>query len=494
MTSAADSMPTDGRWDRYRDHTGREFQRVSTLVKKVETDDFHLRLWSLRQVLIGASRRDDLIMGAKAMKPHPVTGWSDLQKKDLNKLVKAAEEAAKDTDGGIIGTAKHTLTERLDRGEALDDVIRGLPAQLERDVRAYEALIRLNGWRSVEIERTVVNDELDVAGTFDRVTLIPNLYKLIGPGECQYGHDEAEHSAEGLIGGELPVIMDVKSERDPTKNGLHIGPQLAIYSRAKRMWLPDGQYVDAPCVRQDVAVAVHVRDGHAVPYFVDIRSGWEAAVAARAQNEREKWAKRWLAPMPGIREPAPMEIAAAVAPRSPEQHAAEVSALVMPPLPGVQSWHVDVNTACNNCASLVASATRVDGTPCDAICLSCGKTASPLHGIDINTGEAAAPAVREEVAVQVAPGVVAWQPVSALGGALDDVDRQAIDTVWSAGEVGDLARVYEIYTGTIGRPWGGRVAEAAKARRQQVECVQRVTHGAPGGLKCACGWTKGVAP
>ncbi len=474
MTSAAGSMPTDGRWGWYRDHEGREFQRTSALIKRVETDDYYLELWKKRQVLIGAARRDDIVTGVKAMKPHPVTGWSDAQKSDLNKLVKTAEEAAKDTDGAVLGTATHTLTERLDRGEPLDDVVSGLPAQIERDVRAYEALIRLNGWRSIEIERTVINDEIHVAGTFDRITRIPTLRQLLGPATCQHeGHD---HS--GPQDNDLPVIMDVKSERSPEKNGLHIGPQLAIYARARRMWLPEGRYVDAPCVRQDVAVAVHVRDGHATPYFVDIRSGWTAALAARAQNEREKAAKAWLAPMPGIREPAPMEIGQAVAVSqdygNPDRPPA-TGALVMPPLPG------------------------------------------------------AATVVREEVAVQVAPGVVAWQPTAAqerhypgeLGdlavgtqvevagigftkidtmdnvvapGALDDVDRQAIDTVWSATDLGGLARAFEIYAGTVGREWRGRIAEAGAARRAQIECVQRVTHGAPGDLKCACGWTKGILP
>lgn len=511
MTSAAGSMPTDGRWDRYRDHEGREYQRVSTLIKKVETDRYHLDLWIKRQVLIGASRRDDIVTGVKAMKPHPVTGWSDAQKSDLNKLVKTAEEAAKDTDGAVLGTATHTLTERLDRGEPLDDVVAGLPAQIERDVRAYEALIRLNGWRSIEIERTVVNDEIDVAGTFDRVYFIPGLTELLGPGQCQHGH-EAHHD----YGQFLSVIGDVKSERSPEKNGLHIGPQLAIYARARRMWLPEGQYVDTPCVRQDVAVAVHVRDGHATPYFVDIRSGWTAALAARTQNEREKAAKAWLAPMPGIREPAPMEVAAAVAVSQDYGNPDRPGTLVMPPLPGAQPWHDAVNTACNNCASLVASATRVDGTPCDVICTACGKTALPANGIDIVTGEAAAPGT--QVSYRRPDGMVEWRPVaespigtqvtvSGIGftkvdtqenvvshGALDDVDKQAIDTVWSATDLGGLARVFEIYTGTVGREWRGRVAEAGAARRAQIECVQRATHGAPGGLKCACGWTKGILP
>lgn len=450
-------MPTNGRWDRYKDHNGTEFQRVSTLIKKVETDRYNLDLWFRRQVLVGASLRDDLILGAKAMKPHPVTGWSDAQRKDLNRLAETALEAAKETDGAVLGTAVHTLTERLDRGEDVESVVRGLPAQAERDLRAYALLIELNGWRTIEVERTVVNDEIDVAGTFDRITEIPGLTAMLGRGYCQHGcgvggEGAGNHERDALD----TVTMDVKTERDPTKNGLHIGPQLAIYARSRRMWLPEGRYVDTPCVRQDVAVVVHVRDGHAVPYFVDIRAGWDAALAARAQNDREKAAKAWLAPMPNIREPRPAQVLTETAVN---RHATIHTTLTMPP-------------------------------------------------------------VVEQVAVEVAPGVVAWQPIDdtdprsyptepvpgtqvtvagqalpiTVHGALDDVDKQAIETIWSATDAAGLARVWEIYTKTVGREWKGRVAEAGAARRAQVECVQRALHVAAGVAKCACGWTTGVAP
>lgn len=461
MTNAEGSMPTDGRWGWYKDHTGEQFQRVSTLIKKVETDDYHLRLWERRQVLVGAAARDDVVLGAKAMKPHPVTGWSDAQKRELNKLVEKAEEAAKETDGAVLGTAVHTLTERLDRGEDVESVVRGLPAQAERDLRAYAKLIELNDWRSVEIERTVINDELAVAGTFDRVYEIPGLSALLGPWVCQYGHTHEPLTHKSF------VIGDVKTERSPEKNGLHIGPQLGTYSRARRMWLPSGEYVPATCVRQDVAVVVHVKDGHATPYFVDINAGWEAAQAARAQAEREKASKRWLAPMPGIKEPPPFEVAGATAVTQ------GYGTLTMPPVP-------------------------------------------------------------EEVAVQVAPGVVAWQPIGEQGpelrslpvdstvhelpigtqtvvggvtftkidtvenslarGALDDVDRQAIEAIWVAPDIDHLQRTVNIYTDLLDRTLAGRVQEAAAARWQQLTCVQRALHTGGPGAKCACGWVTGILP
>jgi len=513
----AGSMPTDGRWGWYKDHEGNEFQRVSTLIKKVETDRYHLDLYLKRQVLIGAGRRDDLVLAVKSMRPDPVYGWTDRQKKEINALVEKAEEAAKDLDGAVTGTAVHTLTERLDRGESIESVVQGLPPQAELDLRAYAALIELNGWRVAEIERTVVNDDLGVAGTFDRVYVIPGLAALLGNGDCQYGH--GDHGPGGPM-GELAVIGDVKTEKDPTKNGLHIGPQLAIYSRAKRMWIPEGptttlntaygtvsitgRYVPAPCVRQDVAVVVHVRNGHAVPHFVNLAEGWEAAQAAKAQAGREKRAGMWLAPMPNIKEPPPAAVVTATAAHQDYANPNRTPALtglgaaVLP-----QPWHDAVNTDCPNCASLVASTTRVDGTYADENCHQCGKTAIPRpdsNTLPINTSKGPVTVPAEEVAVlNQQTGMVTWERVGTTTG-LDDVDKSAVEAIWAANsvsgpEASTLSAVYQIYTETCGRQWGGRVAEAANARRRQIECPQRALHTTPSdqaAAKCACGWMTGI--
>jgi hypothetical protein len=440
---------------------------VSKLVKYVETDTYNLDQWMKRQVAEGLAIRDDLVLAVKAMgRPDATLGWSDADKKKLNEIARDAMNAAKQADGARSGTAMHDLTERLDRGESVDNVTRGLPAAAGMSLRAYAFLREANGWRNVEIERTVVVDELEVAGTFDRIDIVPGLVSLLGPGSCQYG-DECPDV--GLPGHGDAAVVDVKTEKAPWLNGLHIGPQLAIYSRAQRMWEPDGtvvpllyadgrpkmrddgaaplttaggRYVRVPCVRQDVGIVVHVLDGDAVPYFINLAEGWGAAVAAYEQMRREQRSKTrlgapgaWFVPVPNVKRPAVTQI-------------------------------------------------------------------FTEHAVAADYANPARPAAggAEQVAVRGVDGLVRWEGEApaenvATRGPLDEVDKSAIEAIWLANVVngGDcsLSKIFEIYTG-MGRLWSGRVAEAATARRRQLECPQRALHVGAG--KCACGWVTGVAP
>jgi hypothetical protein len=481
--AAAGAMPTTGRWGWYRDHEGVDRRRASTLVKEVETDNHNLDLWKLRQVLIGAARRSDLITAVKAMgDPDPATGWTREQKKLQNELADKAMEAAKDTDGAITGTAMHTLTERIDRGEPLGSVLAAeLPAVVAQSLRSYAKLRELNGWRTVEIERTVECEELEVRGTLDRVEYLPDLAALLGPGVCQHGHTmsggEVWHygaGGEATEGADLPVIVDVKTEKDPTRNGLHIGPQLAIYSRSKRMWrptggthnlmrdgkpvtypsgdpvqVPNGEYVPAPCVRQDVAVVVHIADGDANPLLVNLTEGWSAAVAAHEQINRKARAGRrvgasgaWFAPLPTKRP--------------------------------------------NRLDSFVETA-------------AAARHADPYRPGAITP----APAVAGQEAVRGADGLVRWEDRTAaemlgLPGAeeaarqfdeKDEVRRQLIDAIWQARTVDALAILWKMAQDRS-VPWSGPVAMAGAGRRRQIECGQRALHVGTG--KCACGWMAGL--
>lgn len=488
-------MPTGGRYGWYRDHEGSEFRRVSTLIKKVETDTFNLDQWKLRQVAEGLAIRNDLVLALQAMgRPHPAEGWSREQKKKINGIVSDAMQAAKQSDGARSGTAVHDLTERLDRGEDIESVVRGLPAGPAQALRAYEFLRRENGWRTVEIERTVVCDELECAGTFDRIDLIPGLAELLGPGDCQYGHAPGDHSEAVACDGELPVIVDVKTEQAPWLNGLHIAPQLSIYSRARRMWrptggttalldakgeqrtypgsgdvimVPNGEYVPAPCVRQDVAVVVHILNGQAEPYFVNLIEGWDSAQAAYAQADREARAKRrlgtagaWFAAMPNVKRPA-------------------VAQLLVE-----QAVAAGYGQADHQGGGELVAVRRGDGLtewkPLDEH--------SPQHP-DNAAGEA-------PIGTQVQVGGMEFTKVDSMDnvvrhGVLDDVDQGAIRVIWQATSLEALGVIWQTYTGApVSRQWGGRVAEAAEARRRQIECPQRQLHTGTG--KCACGWTAGI--
>lgn len=480
--SQEQAMPTTGRWGWYRDHEGRDVRRVSKLLEWGETkpNRYNIERWQERQVAIGLAARADLLLAVKALGPEPEGGWSREQKEQLTKLAGQAQEAAKSGAGAIAGTAVHTLTERIDRGEPIDRVVAGLDPVSGRTLRAYEAMRRLNGWRVVEIERTVWLELFEVRGTFDRIDLVPGLAALLGPGTCQYGHDEAAgewHYVDGkgfqspATEEELPVVVDVKTEKDPSLNGIHIAPQLAIYSRARKMWrptsgtriitvsgqdveVPNGEYVPAPCVRQDVAIVVHLRDGDANPLFVNLTEGWEAATAANEQRLRESRAKRrmgaagaWFAPVPGVKQPLLAELLVAEAVAAGEGRPDRPGAII--------EKRVDV----------------IETAPVDGW----------------RTYEATGPV---QVATRGADGLVRWEPTAAAVEAAAPsvaVADTAIAAVWRAVTIDDLSAVWR-EANAMGRTWSGALAMAGDARRRQIECPQRALHAGGNGGRCACGW------
>jgi hypothetical protein len=427
-------MKTNGN-SQYNDGT-RTYQRVSNLLKNLETDTYHLDLWKQRQVAIGMSKRPDLVLGvAAATQIDPTTGkLTPAAKAEINGLCKQASDAAASKAGANQGTAVHTATERLDLGETLEQI--GLPYPYDADLRAYDVLSRAMGlrFRAEHVERSV---RTDVDGT-----LVVGTYDRFGESEWL--------TQQGFLAPGEGLIVDVKTEGDPLLNLLHIGPQLAIYANAHEQFCPEptedqpyaGRYEPMPNVSKAIGLIIHVRNGRATPYLVDLTAGWEAARGAEAQRRRVAAAKTklgepgcWAIPL-DVPMPAATEIVA-------QSHERELTQRLIP-TPEIPSPAPE---------AVVQQAVRnPDGT-------------TTWHVV-----ESPAP---------VPPGP---QPLEAM----------LWEAIQAASSLDELAALFERATAT-GVAWEGPIAEAGIVRAAIVRCAQRAMHDPATTGKCACGWARGMA-
>lgn len=219
--------------------------RATTFAKSV-ADTFGLTQWEARMVAAGIGMRRDLYALAAA------TPIDDKEK--LNRIAKDAKEAAAASSGANLGTALHSFTEALDRGEPVSP-----PEPWDRDLTAYQAALADAGIVAVPewIERIVVVPDLQVAGTLDRIVRL----------------------ADGR-----QVIADVKTGKDLSYSWGEISIQLALYANATAMWNPHtDQYEPMPDVAKNIAIVMHLPAGKATCtlWQVDIAAGWEAAELCR---------------------------------------------------------------------------------------------------------------------------------------------------------------------------------------------------------------------
>lgn len=149
-----------------RDHWGRPlvlppqggkrvaYRRTTTFVGCLD-DTTGLQRWKTRMVALGMGQRKDLTLAAAAANPD--------DKKTLDDIAEKALEQAQAGAAAMTGTALHSLTERIDRGQELGHV----PHEYVEDLKAYEKATAHIEWLDIECFR--VHDEWQVAGTADRI-------------------------------------------------------------------------------------------------------------------------------------------------------------------------------------------------------------------------------------------------------------------------------------------------------------------------------------
>lgn len=239
LTTIAPEIPRD-RWGRplvVPPDGGKPvaYYRCTSFVSALE-DTYNLSRWQQRMVAIGLVDRPDLQLAIAAHRE---------DKGKLNGIVDEAMEAAKAHAAATTGTALHSLTETMDRGDAMPTY----PDAYKADLEAYAAATKPLTMLTEYIERFLVYDPLRIGGTPDRIVEL---------GGRRYIADLKTGSVNYAIG--------------------KIAQQLAVYSHSVTYDHETHTRGHIDGVDQDVAIVIHLPAGTGTCELieVDIAAGWEA--------------------------------------------------------------------------------------------------------------------------------------------------------------------------------------------------------------------------
>jgi hypothetical protein len=232
------------------------YTRVSTLAKSLD-DGSALANWKCRMTAIGLAKRPDLISKTLAVAE---------DKKEMGKVVSSAMEAAEADRAANIGTALHRFCELVDQGEPLTNI----PAEHLADLAAYQEA--MTGLTIMGNGVFVVIDELQAAGSFDRLVKLPD--------------------------GRL-VVADIKTGQTEPDYPHGVTQQVAMYSRG-HIYDPEKGRVARLAdlgVSQEVGLMIHLPSGQGrcTLYLLDLEHGWalaQVAVAVRSAYKKKpltKW-------------------------------------------------------------------------------------------------------------------------------------------------------------------------------------------------------------
>jgi len=261
------TVPRDRPWKRpliippgqHADAKLKPYTRATTFIGCLE-NTHNLQLWKMRQVARGLAQRPDLLMLVSSLGPQPEEDdeYRDWRSK-MDEVCEQALEAAESSAPANIGTALHAFTDRIDRGQPLGKV----PKEYQRHLRAYEAATQ--DLTAVHIERFVVNDEYQIGGTPDRISLLD-------------GHDKL-------------IITDTKSG-DKLSYGMgKIAMQLAVYAHSQFYDPTDGRRSDIPNIdlERGLVIALNAKRGTCDLVWVDLVAGFEGV---RLANDVRAWQRR----------------------------------------------------------------------------------------------------------------------------------------------------------------------------------------------------------
>lgn len=222
----------------------------ATTIAKVLDDTSSLMAWNARMTAIGLAARPDLVA--------LVASTDNDDKKTLDGIVKRASEAGGATVRRDLGTAIHGMLEHR-----LKDPTFTPPAPYDADIAAILAALADAGLTVVEgmTERIVVNDDIQVAGTFDLL----------------------------LTNGTETFVADLKTGSSVKYGGLGFAIQLAIYANAHNLYTQgaakngsEDRRDPMPEVSNKVGIIIHCQpaSGNVELHWLDLQIGAQALQTA----------------------------------------------------------------------------------------------------------------------------------------------------------------------------------------------------------------------
>lgn len=222
-------------------------QRVTNFIGPLK-DMYLIQKSDLRKVALGLVSDPGLFALVAAAHPD--------DRRALDDYCRKAKTAAKGDQRSQLGTALHTMTERVDRGEDPDT----FPEPFRSDLKAYRAALDAAGIQILHIERYVVLPDLKVAGRTDRIVQF----------------------------GSKPMVADIKT--GSLDFGVaEIAAQIGAYANGTTFYNPKTQtHEPMPDMDRDTGIIIHLPAAQArcELHFVDIKAGWEAA-------QHADWIRQW---------------------------------------------------------------------------------------------------------------------------------------------------------------------------------------------------------
>ena len=233
---------------------GIAYTRVSTLAETLD-DKSGLLDWSAANAAIGVVRDASIYAQIAHLASAHTDPWNvPAAKQQLKPLVARAQQMAGSDSAAGMGTAFHGLAEIVDQGEDPEFA----PPPMRPWLAAYREA--LTDWEVLDTEVFVVNDELQTAGSLDRLL---------------------RHRKTGRV-----VVGDVKSGRSDPDYPMKVTIQVAIYAHGERYDQESGkreplhEEID---LERGLLIHAPIRGGGEPKvglYPLDLVKGWELAKLA----------------------------------------------------------------------------------------------------------------------------------------------------------------------------------------------------------------------